>query len=402
MKIGFIYDAVYPWIKGGGEKTLYELACALRDRGHECHFFGMHLWDGPAEITRDGLHYHAVCKNLPLYGPSGKRTISQPLRFAWGVLRNMKRYRPETFDLFDVHAFPFFSVPTFQLARLLRFRRVPWLLTWLEVWGGDYWRRYIGWKGIFGSLLERWCAKTAPQHLCISPTTGRRLRDLLGAAPSKLIVIPRGFQPPEAASLAKFAQPRDPHKVVVAGRLISYKQVDLAIRAWPEVRLGVPQAELHIIGDGPELDNLMDLAESLQTRGPSGGVFFRGQLPEREQVLAEIASAALLLQPSAREGQSTVVLEALTLDTPVLATTGPETAVGDFLGRGPAEDMAKLDISAGPAQWAERIVELLTEPEAREELAAMGKREVETLGWKENIAPRVERLYESLTSAGTR
>ena len=26
MKIGLIYDRVYPWLKGGGEKTLYELA----------------------------------------------------------------------------------------------------------------------------------------------------------------------------------------------------------------------------------------------------------------------------------------------------------------------------------------------------------------------------------------
>jgi len=403
VKIGLIYDAVYPWIKGGGEKTLYELACALRDRGHECHFFGMHLWDGPAEMTRDGLHYHAVCPKLPLYGAGGKRTILQPLRFAWGVLTRMRRYQPATFDLFDVQAFPFFSVPAFQVARLFGFRRVPWLLTWLEVWGRSYWLRYIGAKGIVGALLERWCAATAPHHICISPTTGRRLHELLGVGEAKISVIPRGFQPPEAASLARFAQPRDPQKVVVAGRLLSYKQVDVVVRAWPEVRLAAPQAELHIIGDGPELHCLMDLAEQLQVRAEAGGVYFRGQLAEREQVLAEIASAALLVQPSAREGQSTVVLEALTLGTPVVAATGPETAVGDFLGIGPLAHIARLDVDAAPSAWAERIANLLADEPTRNELAAMGKREVATLGWEETIAPEVERLYESrLRRAGSR
>jgi glycosyltransferase involved in cell wall biosynthesis len=396
VKIGFIYDAVYPWIKGGGEKTLYELACALRDRGHECHFFGMHLWDGPMQIEREGLHYHAICPKLPLYGPSGKRTIKQPLRFAWGVLTNLGRYDVASFDILDVHAFPFFSVPMFQVARIAHFRKVPWLLTWLEVWGRDYWKRYIGWKGIFGAMVERWCAKNAPHNLCISPTTGRRLHELLGVPSDKITVIPRGFFPPTEAELATFQLQRVPGKVVVAGRLLSYKQVDVVVRAWPQVIKQVPQAELHIIGDGPERASLEQLAADIP------GVHVRGQLPEREQVLAEIASASLLLQPSAREGQSTVVLEALTLGTPVVAATGPETAVGDFLGDGPLASLARLDVAASSEAWAERIVQLLGDEAARSELAAMGLREVATLGWKEEIAPRVERLYESLRSAGTR
>jgi len=36
MKIGFIYDAVYLWIKGGAEKRVY---------GIEVHLFGL-KWEG--------------------------------------------------------------------------------------------------------------------------------------------------------------------------------------------------------------------------------------------------------------------------------------------------------------------------------------------------------------------
>lgn len=387
MKIGFLYDAVYPWIKGGGEKTLFELASELRDRGHECHFFGMHCWEGPADIERDGLHYHAVAPNMPLYGIDGKRRIAQPLGFAWGVLTRLGRHDLKSFDLLDVHAFPFFSVPAFWIVRLLRARRVPWLLTWLEVWGRDYWTRYLGAKGIVGAWLERWCAWIAPHHLCISPTTARRLRQLLGVPEGRISTIPRGFS---ATSEAQGPAERVPGRVVVAGRLLAYKRVDLLLRAWPIVVGQMPHASLRIVGDGPEMAALILLADTDQN---SENVCFLGQLPRREQVLAEIATAELLVQPSTREGQSTVVLEALTLGTPVLAAVGEETAAGDFLGDATVTDLARLEVVADAAAWGERIVRLLGDPAKRAELATAGAREVAELGWRDHIAPRVEQLY---------
>lgn len=388
MKIGFVYDAVYPWIKGGGEKTLYELACELRDRGHECHFFGMQCWPGPADMTRDGLHYHAVCPNVPLYGTDGKRRISQPLRFAWGVLTRLGRYDLRTFDILDVHAFPFFSVPAFWMVRMLRARRLPWLLTWLEVWGRDYWSRYAGRKGFVGTWLEQWCARVAPHHLCISETTAGRLHELLAVPRDQISVIPRGFAGPPSLETAPSPVAG---RVVAAGRLLAYKRTDLILAAWPSVVERVPHAVLHIVGDGPELPALKRLADQLQL-GKS--VRFLGQLAERNQVLAEIAAAELLLQPSVREGQSTVVLEALMLGTPVLAAVGDETAVGDFLGDPQSTALARIDSSEPAEVWSQRIIQLLHDADARAQLAAAGSTAVRELGWRDHIAPAVERLYE--------
>lgn len=387
MKVGFLYDAVYPWIKGGGEKALYELASALRDRGHECHLFGMHLWDGPADIVRDGLHYHAVCPNIPLYTADGRRRTSQPLRFAWGVLTRLPRYDLKSFDLLDVHAFPIASAPAFWLVHALRARRVPWLLTWLEVWGSDYWRNYLGFKGRIGAAVERWCARVAPHHLCISPNTGRRLHELLGVDSSRISVIPRGFVPPPGDGPAPL---KAASTAVIAGRLRSYKRVDVAVRAWPAVVAQLPEARLRIVGDGPQRDELQQLATKL---GMNGHITFCGQLPERRKVLDEIASAELLLQPSQREGQSIVVLEALTLGTPALAAVGPETAVSDFLGSGPAAELAKIDVAAPPEAWADRIVRLLSDQVARAALVATGRGQVSDLEWDRHIAPAVEQLY---------
>jgi len=390
VKLGFVYDAVYPWIKGGGEKTLFELAAALRDRGHECHLFGMHLWDGPADIERDGLAYHGICPKTPLYGKDGKRRAAEPLQFAWGLYRRLPRYDLRSFDLFDVHAFPFLSIPPFVDVRRRHMPDVPWLLTWLEVWGDDYWRRYLGWKGRLGAKVERWSAHAAPHHLCISPTTAGRLERILGVDADRVSTIPRGFAPPQPSPATDAVTSRAARRCVVAGRLISYKRVDRVIRAWPAVRRALPDAELRIVGTGPEREALEHLACEV---GAADSIRFLGELPEREQVLNEIAAATLLLQPSEREGQSTVVLEALSLGTPVLATVGDETAVGDFLGPQPATSAARLDASASDATWSERIVQLLTDDELRARLASAAARAVAELGWTDHIAPQVEALY---------
>ena len=48
------------------------------------------------------------------------------------------------------------------------------------------------------------------------------------------------------------------------GRLVKWKRVDLLIEAFRKVATDYPEAELVIVGDGPELDNLRQQANDLQ------------------------------------------------------------------------------------------------------------------------------------------
>lgn len=43
MKIGIVYDVIYPYVKGGVEKRNWEIAKRLAKR-HEVHIFGMKFW----------------------------------------------------------------------------------------------------------------------------------------------------------------------------------------------------------------------------------------------------------------------------------------------------------------------------------------------------------------------
>ena len=48
MKIAYVYDSIYPWLIGGAEKRVWEIARRLVNRGHEVHLFGIKWseWQG--------------------------------------------------------------------------------------------------------------------------------------------------------------------------------------------------------------------------------------------------------------------------------------------------------------------------------------------------------------------
>jgi L-malate glycosyltransferase len=393
MKIGLIYDAAYPWSKGGGEKHLYDLAQQLVLRGHEVHLFCMQYWDGPADLCDNGVQYHGLCPRMPLYNAQGKRSITAPLSFAWAVLTRLPKRTMHGLDIVDVNAFPFLSVVTFWIAHRLFFPSVPWLVTWLEVWGLQYWRRYLGLPGWAGAAVELLAARVAPAHLCISQLTATRLHKRLGVPYRHVELVPRGLDLPAGFPRGT---PKAPHRVVIVGRLIGYKRVDLIIRAWPEVVGTIPSAELRITGDGPERVVLTTL---VQTLGLKGSITFLGQLAEHEAVLAEIEKASLLVLPSEREGQGLVVLEAMALGTAVLVADGMESATSEFLTTYEQRRWSLLPWSADAATWAERIGQLLGNAELLRRLAAEGKEGAIQYGWHDQVVPRMERLYQERIAA---
>ena len=81
MKIAMVYDAIYPWVKGGGEKRIYELSKRLVSQGHEVHLFGVKWWSGPDIIENEGMILHGVCGKMELY-VDGRRSISEAIIFS--------------------------------------------------------------------------------------------------------------------------------------------------------------------------------------------------------------------------------------------------------------------------------------------------------------------------------
>jgi glycogen synthase len=101
--------------------------------------------------------------------------------------------------------------------------------------------------------------------------------------------------------------------VVAAGRMIPKKGFDVLLEAHA---LSDKDKQLTLIGDGPDREELERLARRV---GLNGEVQFKGG-QQREQVLAEMAGADLVVVPSRQEPFGMVALEAMALGKPIVAS----------------------------------------------------------------------------------
>lgn len=151
---------------------------------------------------------------------------------------------------------------------------------------------------------------TAASRIIVPSTHLARLVQSWGIPENKVCVIPNPAGIPENLSGLDAKLPRP--TLVTAGRLIKLK----GIAALLEVLADIPDIGLLIVGDGSEQLKLESLATNL---GLNSRVRFTGRL-KREEFLAYLAGADALVLNSTHEGLPHVVLEAMALGKPVLAT----------------------------------------------------------------------------------
>ncbi len=123
-----------------------------------------------------------------------------------------------------------------------------------------------------------------------------------------------------------------PFKLVFMGRLVALKGLSQTLDALAQARAQVPDRDitLDILGDGSELEALKAQAERL---GLSSAVRFRGFLPQTD-CAQYLAQADALILASLRECGGAVVLEAMAMGLPVIASDwgGPADYLDDTCG----------------------------------------------------------------------
>jgi glycosyltransferase involved in cell wall biosynthesis len=124
---------------------------------------------------------------------------------------------------------------------------------------------------------------------------------------------------------AVIGHPREPSHAmthfVFMGRLVDWKAVDLLLEAFASAAKSGPMS-LEIIGDGVDRSSLEQLARDLLILGGQkevGKVHFAGWLSQAACAVS-IASADALVLPSLMECGGAVVLEAMAMSLPVIAT----------------------------------------------------------------------------------
>jgi len=313
LEIAYLYDAVYPWVKGGAEKRIYELSQRMAARGHAVHCYGMKWWKGENHIHRDGVHLHGICQPMPLYS-GGKRSMKEAAYFAGKVLSAGVEC-----EIVDCQNFPYLSCFSAKLRTCVKRRDL--FITWHEVWG-EYWYEYLGRKGAFGKYIEKAAARLTDKNIVVSERTQRDL-ERLGA--KAVQVVPNGINWQKIERIRPSEKQSD---IICAGRLVRHKNVDLLIQALSIVKLEIPDVRALIIGDGPENSALQSL---VRERGLEKNVEFCGFLENYSDALALMKSSRVFASPSTREGFGMAALEANSCGLPVVTVKHRMNAVMDLV-----------------------------------------------------------------------
>lgn len=319
MRIGIVYDCIFPFDTGGGERVYRAMADQLTNRGHEVTYLTR-----AHEGDYAGAAFTVVeVSSGAIYNAAGDRTSSGAVRFAWGVFRHLVTHRAE-YELLIVSALP---VLTLLAARAATFSsRVTLVADWLEVWPWRKWRQYSGLVvGSVAAVLQ-WLAARAARFTTVNSrfTAGRLIAVNSRAAP---LVLGLFDLAPEAAPVR---EPADPPVALFVGRLIADKRVDALPAAVVEARLRVPALTCVIVGAGAEEGAIREAISSVAGEG-----FIRMLGRVDDAALDEhLATAAVLVNPSAREGFGLVLTEAASRGVPVVVVAGEDNAAVELVSVG--------------------------------------------------------------------
>lgn len=303
LRIAYVYDALYPELRGGAERRFHELGARLADQ-HEVHFVSWQYWDGAANILRDGVRLHGVGRPPDLYGKDGKRTVAEAVRFAGALVPELFAGR---FDVVDCSATPY--VPLYGCALAASFTRTRMVATWHEYWG-EHWSEYLPLRPRVARTarwLEAGALGLGDRRVAVSSFTAERMLDARsrrGRKADDIKVVGNGLLVDEFRRATPSAGL--PSDIVFVGRLIDDKRVDILLDAVALLRSELPRLRCIVVGDGPQRGALERQAAEL---GLADHLWFVGHVDDR--IKASILRASTIgVLPSVREGFGIAAVEA--------------------------------------------------------------------------------------------
>jgi glycosyltransferase involved in cell wall biosynthesis len=139
--------------------------------------------------------------------------------------------------------------------------------------------------------IRRYCYRKAAGAL-VYASSGKELLPSYGIAPEKIFVT-YNANDTDALFAIKNQRPaavKHEFRIVHTGRLVKWKRVDLLIDAFTRIAASFPQAELVIIGDGPEMKRLKKQTSDLNMEKK---VIFAGAIYDSETIASYLSTSAI-------------------------------------------------------------------------------------------------------------
>jgi glycosyltransferase involved in cell wall biosynthesis len=388
---------------GGPALHVAYLSAGLRDRGYETT-----LVAGNVSPGEQSMSYVAEAQDVPVtLIPHLHREIS-PVRDLLATFRLARIIREQRPHILHTHTAKAGAVG--RVAAVLAGRARPPIV--VHTFHGHVLRGYFGrFRTAIFRGLERLLAHVADTLIAVSPEVRDDLVAMRVAPASKFTVIRLGIELDERVAAAQEARERTrrvmsipDERFVVGwiGRMTGVKRAGDVLRSFKLLRDRGIDACLCMVGDGPEREQVEQLASEL---GIVRDCLFPGY---QEDVGPFFAAFDVFLLPSGNEGTPVTAIESLASGCPVVATR--VGGVPDVVRDGEDGFLVELgDLDA----LAARLAELAADPELRARMGAAGRARVLPRYAVERLIDDVDGLYRRLleqksvlpvsaASAGTR
>ena len=248
----------------------------------------------------------------------------------------------------------------------------------------------------FFRTLERLALPLTDGTILLSESQRRLAVEELRAEPARLEVIENAvdtshFAPRDGKSEARKALGLPPEAPVAGAiaRLVPQKACDVFLEAMALVRKELPSCYCVLVGDGPLRDEVDRLADRL---GLSDRLI-RRDVAEDPRTIYEALD--LFVLSSRYEGMPYVLLEAMSMGLPVVATnvTGSRDVVEDGV-------TGLLSPPDRPEELARRIVQMLRDPERARRMGQEGRRRVVEKFPLERFVERMTAIYYRQARSG--
>ncbi len=179
-----------------------------------------------------------------------------------------------------------------------------------------------------------------------------------------------------------------PIRFISIGRLLHWKGFYLGIKAF--AKADINNAEYWILGDGSEQTALEQLAKDL---GVGDRIRFFGRL-SREETLARLGEAHVLVHPSLHDSGGWVCLEAMAAARPVLCLDlgGPSVQVDNKTGI----KVSACNPEQAVRELAEAMRSLATNQDLRQQMGEAGRNKVKHQFSCEAKGKQFAKLYEQV------
>jgi glycosyltransferase involved in cell wall biosynthesis len=233
---------------------------------------------------------------------------------------------------------------------------------WPEVFGTT--RAKVGWW-LESAAAPR--AYRAARYIAVSSATRDELVGL-GVSAERIEVVLSGLDAPTSSV---HYDTQGPPSLVVLGRLVPHKRVELALETLARLRPTWPDLSLTVVGQGYWLPELQAHSERL---GVDKAVRFAGFVSDVEKADL-LAAARVNLLPSLKEGWGLAIVEAASLGTPSVAMRS---------AGGTAESIVDGEtglLAAGEVDFVEQVSKILADAELRERLSAGARSHAAQFSW---------------------